>query len=137
MGGGVGISILGEFRVATEKTLFAMPETGGAQRRSHLLASYTLSLITAIGLFPDVASSAWLPHLPNGFGLYIGIDLVTAVREGISVTLLIIIALSGLTGCRLRAADLLHTKLATHFVKRSSRSFIAAFASSISPHLRS
>lgn len=28
MGGGVGISVLGQFRVATEKTLFAMPETG-------------------------------------------------------------------------------------------------------------
>jgi enoyl-CoA hydratase/carnithine racemase len=28
MGGGVGLSVLGEFRIATEKTLFAMPETG-------------------------------------------------------------------------------------------------------------
>jgi enoyl-CoA hydratase/carnithine racemase len=28
MGGGVGISMLGAFRVATEKTMFAMPETG-------------------------------------------------------------------------------------------------------------
>lgn len=28
MGGGVGVSVLGEFRIATEKTLFAMPETG-------------------------------------------------------------------------------------------------------------
>jgi enoyl-CoA hydratase/carnithine racemase len=53
MGGGVGVSVLGEFRVATEKSLFAMPET-------------------AIGLFPDVGSSAWLPHLPEGYGAYIG-----------------------------------------------------------------
>ncbi|RYY86466.1 hypothetical protein EON63_05720 [archaeon] len=53
MGGGVGISVLGEFRVATEKSLFAMPET-------------------AIGLFPDVGSSAWLPHLPAGCGEFIG-----------------------------------------------------------------
>lgn len=53
MGGGVGVSVLGEFRVATEKSLFAMPET-------------------AIGLFPDVGSSAWLPHLEDGYGNYIG-----------------------------------------------------------------
>ena len=74
MGGGVGISVLGEFRIATEKTLFAMPET-------------------AIGLFPDVGSSAWLPHLPDGQGLYIG-----------------------LTGCRLGAADLINTGIATHYI---------------------
>lgn len=53
MGGGVGISIFGEFRVATEKAVFAMPET-------------------AIGLFPDVGGSSWLPHLNDGFGAYIG-----------------------------------------------------------------
>ena len=28
MGGGVGVSIFGNVRIATEKTLFAMPETG-------------------------------------------------------------------------------------------------------------
>lgn len=59
MGGGVGISIFGAYRVATENTLFAMPETG-------------------IGLFPDVGSSSWLPGLqPPGFGLYLGL---TGVR---------------------------------------------------------
>jgi enoyl-CoA hydratase/carnithine racemase len=76
MGGGVGISILGEFRIATEKATFAMPET-------------------AIGIFPDVGSSAWLPHLQEGFGSYIG-----------------------LTGVRLNAADLVITNLATHFINR-------------------
>lgn len=31
MGGGVGLSLFGEFRIATEKTMFAMPETGELQ----------------------------------------------------------------------------------------------------------
>jgi enoyl-CoA hydratase/carnithine racemase len=60
MGGGVGLSALGKFRVATEKSLFAMPET-------------------AIGLFPDVGSSSWLYTLGNGFGEYIGL---TGARLG-------------------------------------------------------
>lgn len=56
MGGGVGVSMFAACRVATETTLFAMPET-------------------AIGLFPDVGSSSWLPHLKDGVGEYIGMLL--------------------------------------------------------------
>lgn len=60
MGGGVGLSVLGEYRVATEKALFAMPEC-------------------SIGLFPDVGSSAWLPHLQDGYGLFVGKSLSNRV----------------------------------------------------------
>jgi len=54
MGGGVGLSVHGKYRIATEKTLFAMPET-------------------AIGLFPDVGGSYFLPRLKGNLGLYLGL----------------------------------------------------------------
>ncbi|NXY55096.1 HIBCH protein, partial [Callaeas wilsoni] len=54
MGGGVGVSVHGHFRVATEKTLFAMPET-------------------AIGLFPDVGGGYFLPRLSGKLGYYLGL----------------------------------------------------------------
>lgn len=44
MGGGVGISIHGTFRVATETSLFAMPETGSFHL-SDTLGSYLVALI--------------------------------------------------------------------------------------------
>ncbi|XP_007948304.1 3-hydroxyisobutyryl-CoA hydrolase, mitochondrial [Orycteropus afer afer] len=54
MGGGVGVSIHGQFRVATEKTLFAMPET-------------------AIGLFPDVGGGYFLPRLQGKLGYFLAL----------------------------------------------------------------
>uniref|UniRef100_A0A9J8C870 3-hydroxyisobutyryl-CoA hydrolase n=1 Tax=Cyprinus carpio carpio TaxID=630221 RepID=A0A9J8C870_CYPCA len=51
---GVGLSIHGRFRVATEKTLFAMPETG-------------------IGLFPDVGGGYFLPRLQGKLGLFLAL----------------------------------------------------------------
>lgn len=54
MGGGVGISVHGSFRVATENTTFAMPETG-------------------IGLFPDVGGGWFLPRLPGDVGIWLAL----------------------------------------------------------------
>jgi enoyl-CoA hydratase len=54
MGGGVGISVHGSHRIATENTLFAMPETG-------------------IGMFPDVGGTFFLPRLPGQIGIYLGL----------------------------------------------------------------
>ena len=54
MGGGVGISQPCRFRVATENTRFAMPET-------------------AIGLFPDVGGGWYLSRLPGRIGHYLAL----------------------------------------------------------------
>ena len=54
MGGGVGVSIHGSHRIATERTVFAMPETG-------------------IGLFPDVGGTYFLPRLPKETGMWLGL----------------------------------------------------------------
>ncbi|KAK9144467.1 hypothetical protein Sjap_004370 [Stephania japonica] len=54
MGGGAGASIHGRFRIATENSVFAMPET-------------------ALGLFPDVGASYFLSRLPGFVGEYAGL----------------------------------------------------------------
>ncbi|TPX61970.1 hypothetical protein SpCBS45565_g07134 [Spizellomyces sp. 'palustris'] len=54
MGGGVGLSVHAPFRIATENTFFAMPETG-------------------IGLFPDVGGSFFLPRLDGELGTFLGL----------------------------------------------------------------
>lgn len=65
MGGGVGVSVHGRYRVATERTLFAMPETG-------------------IGFYPDVGASFMLSRLPGAIGRYLG---MTGARLGPADTL--------------------------------------------------
>jgi enoyl-CoA hydratase/carnithine racemase len=86
MGGGVGLSIHGKYRVATENTIFAMPECN-------------------IGLYPDVGGSWWIPRLTklysNNSNYQVG---------GVGNYL-------ALTGARLKAEDLIHTGIATHYIK--------------------
>jgi enoyl-CoA hydratase len=77
MGGGIGVSVHAPYRVATERAAFAMPET-------------------AIGFFPDIGATYFLPRLPGQLGAYLG-----------------------LTGQRMQGADAVHAGLATHFVPRS------------------
>ncbi|MEX2630050.1 MAG: enoyl-CoA hydratase/isomerase family protein [Tistlia sp.] len=79
MGGGVGLSVHGMIRVAGDRTLVAMPET-------------------AIGLFPDVGGSYFLPRLPGKAGLFLA-----------------------LTGHRLKAADCRYLGVATHYVPTDSQ----------------
>ena len=54
MGGGVGIALPCRYRIATENTRFAMPETG-------------------IGLFPDVGGGWYLPRLPGQVGKFLAL----------------------------------------------------------------
>jgi enoyl-CoA hydratase len=60
MGGGVGLAMPARYRIATERTRFAMPETG-------------------IGLFPDVGGGWHLPRLPGHVGLWV---VLTGARLG-------------------------------------------------------
>ena len=60
MGGGVGLSVHGRYRVAGDTTLFAMPETG-------------------IGYFPDVGGTFFLPRLGTDIGNWLAL---TGARLG-------------------------------------------------------
>lgn len=75
-----------------------MPFHGPTTLNAHELSLSDSALppvtcIAAIGLFPDVGGTWWLPRLPGGLGLYIG-----------------------LTGQRMKAADLLYSGIATHYI---------------------
>ncbi len=54
MGGGVGLSVHAPIRIATERTVFAMPETN-------------------IGFFPDVGGSFFLPRMPGAVGTFLAL----------------------------------------------------------------
>lgn len=54
MGGGVGLALPAKYRVATENTLFAMPEG-------------------SIGLFPDIGAGWYLPRLPGQIGKFLAL----------------------------------------------------------------
>jgi enoyl-CoA hydratase/carnithine racemase len=54
VGGGVGLSVHGKYRVATEKSSFAMPES-------------------QIGFFCDVGGSFFLPRLSDSIGIYLAL----------------------------------------------------------------
>jgi enoyl-CoA hydratase/carnithine racemase len=74
MGGGMGISQGAKVRIVGDRTRMAMPET-------------------AIGLFPDVGGSYFLPRVPGKLGIYLG-----------------------LVGPTLRAADAIYCGLADVYV---------------------
>ncbi len=79
MGGGLGMMVGASHRIVTESSRLAMPEI-------------------AIGLFPDVGASWFLPRLAGRAGLYLG-----------------------LTGAQLNAADALFLSLADHYVPAADK----------------
>lgn len=89
MGGGIGVSVHAPYRVATEHAAFAMPET-------------------AIGFFPDIGATFFLPRLPGALGVYLG-----------------------LSGLRVTGADAVHAGFATHFVPRER---IASLSHALAEH---
>ncbi|MEN9873407.1 MAG: hypothetical protein RL186_304 [Pseudomonadota bacterium] len=91
MGGGVGISIPARFRIATPRTLFAMPETG-------------------IGLFPDVGGGWFLPRLKDQIGIWLALTgtrlkAADTMAAGLATHFLDDAALEGLIASLIRAAQ--------------------------------
>lgn len=89
MGGGLGIFVGASHRVVSEATKIAMPEI-------------------TIGLYPDVAGSYFLNHMPDGLGLFLG-----------------------LTGARLNAEDCMSVGLANTFVARAYKADLYAALESL------
>ncbi|WP_454252886.1 enoyl-CoA hydratase/isomerase family protein [Pseudomonas sp. Marseille-Q7302] len=83
LGGGMGLVQAARLRIVSERTRMAMPET-------------------AIGYFPDVGASHFLPRLPDHLGLYLG-----------------------LTGEQIGPADALAAGLADVFVPEASNEALA------------
>ena len=103
MGGGAGLSVHAPIRIATERTVFAMPET-------------------RIGFFPDVGASFFLPRLEGKIGTYLALTSkllngVDALYTGVATHYLDSSNLLSLTG---RLAEIefkdyedMNTRLAT------------------------
>ena len=84
MGGGVGLSVHAPLRVATERTVFSMPET-------------------TIGFFPDVGASFFLPRMEGEIGTYLALTSerlngVNAFYAGIATHYIDSSSLGALTG---------------------------------------
>jgi enoyl-CoA hydratase/carnithine racemase len=84
IGGGVGIMNGASHRVVTERTVMAMPEI-------------------SLGFFPDVGSTYFLNHLPEGLGIFLG-----------------------LTGTRFNGVDAVAVKMADGFISSDKKKIVVA-----------
>ena len=117
MGGGVGLSVHAPFRIATERTVFGMPET-------------------SIGFFPDVGGSFFLPRLEGYIGTYLALTSaqlrgVQAYWTGVATHYIHSSALSSLTA---RLGELVFKDYDTQETRwRSIDATIEEFSSGV-PH---
>ena len=100
MGGGVGLSLPCDYRVATERTGFAMPESG-------------------IGLFPDVGGGWWLPRMPGESGMWLAltgarIKAADCLLLGIATDFVPVERIDALTSAILADPAAIETSLTDH-----------------------
>jgi 3-hydroxyisobutyryl-CoA hydrolase len=94
MGGGVGLSVHGKYRIVNENTVFAMPET-------------------AIGFFCDVGGTYFLPRLPSPQSISKGNSLISSSNPTKPSSLGMYLAL---TGTRLKGHEVVLSGIGTHYV---------------------
>lgn len=111
MGGGMGLSIHGTYRVVSENSVMAMPET-------------------AIGLFPDVGAAWFLNRCPGKSGLYVAltsarINYLSALYMGLATHYVPLAGLEGLIeAIRESRGQNLAQVLETHQQRPEGRSVI-------------
>lgn len=94
MGGGVGLSLHGDYTLAAEAFLFAMPET-------------------AIGFIPDVGSSYLLSRCPSHVGMYLGLT-GARIKAAEAYRLGLVHAVVEQEACSSLVNDLTTTDLSVH-----------------------
>jgi enoyl-CoA hydratase len=120
MGGGVGVSVHGGYRVAGEGCVFAMPETG-------------------IGLFPDVGGTHFLPRMPGEIGMYIALsgarmNVVDCFATGIATHMVPVAAHELLTQTLCESDAPLELSLARAAVRPTEQSRVMGLSPLIDTH---
>jgi enoyl-CoA hydratase/carnithine racemase len=112
MGGGVGLSIHSPFRIATENSMFAMPEA-------------------KIGFFTDVSGGYFLSRLPNHLGVYLGLTSARItgkdlVRAGVANYFIASEKIEAFL------AELYAVKDGSHLQKHSIKSLVEKYSDTVS-----
>lgn len=120
MGGGVGVSVHGQYRIAGEGCVFAMPETG-------------------IGLFPDVGGTYFLPRCPGEVGLYLGLtgarlDVTDAKYAGVATHVVPAAQHEALIAALSDGAHPVERTLAQFAISHENKSKIAGLQQAIDRH---